>query len=56
MSNDKREYYMHYTCSNCGRGFTQHFEYGERAYQGKCPICGVSPIKETVPWDIKKDL
>lgn len=36
-------YFMDYDCDNCYRNFRQWFAYGQRASQGICPHCGVSP-------------
>ena len=41
-------YPMSYLCSNCGGRFTQTFEFGEIAEQGKCPRCGVTP------WELRR--
>ena len=41
-----RKYRMDYRCGNCGREFTQTFEFGEKASQGVCPHCGVSPNQD----------
>ena len=52
---DTKEYYsMTYSCSNCGKGFTETFDYGERASQGTCPHCGVQPIRKT-RYDMEKE-
>lgn len=36
-----KTYTMTYVCPNCGRNYVQSFEYGEKAVQGTCPLCGV---------------
>lgn len=39
---EKKDYSMNYVCDNCGKPYWKVFEFGERAYKGICPHCGVS--------------
>jgi len=41
----KHPYSKEFHCSNCGKDFTKHFEFGEIAHKGDCPWCGVSDEK-----------
>lgn len=43
---ETKSYTMSYWCTNCKRYFNQVFLFGERAYQGTCPNCGVPPKGE----------
>lgn len=44
-----RTYNKDYCCLNCGMNFTQSFQFGQIATQGKCPHRGVNPRQLSKP-------
>lgn len=51
----KQTYSIWYDCSNCGYHFQKDFEFGQRAGQGECPHCGVSPRQPEWEHRMKSD-
>ena len=44
-----KSYRKEFHCDNCGYDYRDTFEFGEVAYQGACPVCGVAPEQLSKP-------